>query len=1324
MYLENVEIINAYTTGTGSVINATAYNNNAITITDTTLTNNISCGLGGAIYSACDIYIYAISRDVLFTENKSEYNSSKYTWTTNSIYMANSINSGVTLNFTAYEGYAIYIYDGIDFDKTGLTININDGVNTGAVTLSGSLGTSVSKQLGSLNINGGTLSLVDGLFSNIFTNSINILTDTYYQFDVDVLSSVSDMLYPSNKYETVSDSKLILSQSSFNMLTYFSSDETDIQASVIRLVATNNPASAYFAFEGTDDDTVIYVFDDRNYYFTLGINGTIIISTQTPDNYLHPLVIAIRNTASNTYTMTSNNLLYNYGNTEANPTQNVIQSKKLTIKGNNYSIVSKEQLKGIEISGTDTLAVSKQQLVMSNLTMTGFKSAVINNGGKVTMTSVGFYANETDTDGSAIYNLSGTLTLTGTSRTYAQLYNNRSNIYGGAVYNAGTLTFKYVELGGVTDSSHGSYSNIAEYGGALANTGNATISYSSFDENIADELGGAIYNTSYLKLSTVAFNGNMSNYGGAVYSETTTSSNTLTTSSSTFTSNSAAQDGGAIYTTYNYTDTSSTFTENTAYNGGAVYKAVTEIENSILKLSKTKFYGNTAEECGGAIYITDGTLTVTSAVFGGTSKGYDGNSANYGGAIYNGTIATITSTNFTRNKSTTSGGAIYNTGTITLKKSKIGLKDSYGLYYGNDAIYGGGIYNLGVVSISSSTSFTSNSAIYGGGIYNGYIQSTLEAGVITVGSGTSFTYNTSVSGGAIFNSGAITITSATFTSNSAGNNSEYEYSGLGGAIYNTDIDDETASSLTITKSTFTSNSASTAGGAIYNNGSNGSITSSTFSKNISSSGGAVYNNSSDLILTSNKFTSNSASLSGGAIYNTGYITESKSTFTSNSAIYGGAIYNSESGTIAITSETFLTNTASISGGAIYNDGEMTITSSTFGKKKKYSYANSAMSGGAIYNTGTTSIISSTIYYNTAGLYAGAIYNTGDLYIEKSTISYNKITGSNGIGGAILNSLGTVYITGSTISSNSANIGGAIYNLGYLNISAYTSGKTTTKTTFSSNSGTTGGAIYNKGEMDIDNATFTSNSSTDAGGAILLSTSGSSDDSDTPALSASISNTTFSKNSSKNGGAIFVLGSSEYDNYVTISNSTFTSNKASSYGGAIYADTYTNVTIVDSDFKNNTASTAGGAIYVNGGATVSIIAQTKDVTFSGNKAGKVSNSIYLNSFEDGNGTVYEAILNLIAENGYTIYIKDNIDGNGTIYESGNVVISNRSTVSGITFKTYEGSSSSLIIQRESSLQDCSLELSDDSTVSIANNKVATLALKSLTISDGSTANISI
>ena len=93
--------------------------------------------------------------------------------------------------------------------------------------------------------------------------------------------------------------------------------------------------------------------------------------------------------------------------------------------------------------------------------------------------------------------------------------------------------------------------------------------------------------------------------------------------------------------------------------------------------------------------------------------------------------------------------------------------------------------------------------------------------------------------------------------------------------------------------------------------------------------------------------------------------------------------------------------------------------------------------------------------------------------------------------------------------------------------------------------------------------------------------------------------------------MYVLGNKELSgiNSVKISNSEFSFNKASLDGGAIYADTNSNIQLIDVNFVNNTAVRNGGAIFINGGAEVSIFAISRDVVFSDNKAGGVYNGVY-------------------------------------------------------------------------------------------------------------------
>jgi hypothetical protein len=82
-----------------------------------------------------------------------------------------------------------------------------------------------------------------------------------------------------------------------------------------------------------------------------------------------------------------------------------------------------------------------------------------------------------------------------------------------------------------------------------------------------------------------------------------------------------------------------------------------------------------------------------------------------GGGIYNGGTLTITSSTITNNSSNINGGGIYNNGTLTITNSTIANNFAYDVGGGGPA--GGGIYNNGTLTIINST-IASNSAPNGG----------------------------------------------------------------------------------------------------------------------------------------------------------------------------------------------------------------------------------------------------------------------------------------------------------------------------------------------------------------------------------------------------------------------------------------------------------------------------------------------------------------------------------------------------------------------------------------------------------------------------------
>ncbi len=127
------------------------------------------------------------------------------------------------------------------------------------------------------------------------------------------------------------------------------------------------------------------------------------------------------------------------------------------------------------------------------------------------------------------------------------------------------------------------------------------------------------------------------------------------------------------------------------------------------------------------------------------------------------------------------------------------------------------------------------------------------------------------------------------------------------------------------------------------------------------------------------------------------------------------------------------------------------------------------SGGGIYNYfGTVTLTNSTVSGNTANVIngsgggGGGIYNTsGTVTLTNSTVSGNTAN----FGGGIFNPGGTMTLTNSMVSGNTANLrGGGIYNFGDGIIN--TSGTVTlTNSTVSGNtSNGDGGGIYNDGRI--------------------------------------------------------------------------------------------------------------------------------------------------------------------------------------------------------------------------------------------------------------------
>jgi CSLREA domain-containing protein len=278
-----------------------------------------------------------------------------------------------------------------------------------------------------------------------------------------------------------------------------------------------------------------------------------------------------------------------------------------------------------------------------------------------------------------------------------------------------------------------------------------------------------------------------------------------------------------------------------------------------LTLEQSTVSGNTAGSHSGGIF-NGGTLTLTnSTVSGNTVTGPTGSA----GGILNFFGATATLTNSTVSGNTVSGNSEPNSGGGIDNRAGATLRLVGSTVSGNTAVWGGGIYNTGTVSITHSTIKKNTVTANGGGIHN------REGGVVTVDRST-ITGNSALSGGGVDNS-------------------------IG----------PTPGTVTITASQVSGNTASLDGGGISNKTGTVTLDGSTVTRNTASQGGGITNWDS-LFLVNSVVTGNSATsgpVSGGGIYNSDSLFLTNSVVAGNSATSdlgsGGGIFN-DGGVVTLT----------------------------------------------------------------------------------------------------------------------------------------------------------------------------------------------------------------------------------------------------------------------------------------------------------------------------------------------------------------------------------------------------------------------------------------
>ena len=473
----------------------------------------------------------------------------------------------------------------------------------------------------------------------------------------------------------------------------------------------------------------------------------------------------------------------------------------------------------------------------------------------------------------------------------------------------------------------------------------------------------------------------------------------------------------------------------------------------------------------------------------------------------------------------------------------------------------------------------------GGGVY-------VRDGALTIKAST-IQGNTATRGGGVYaDHSTVNINKSTLQNNKADDvpsDAPASNKGVGGGIYSFDC------TLTITDSTITGNEACGHVGLLKYK-SSGRLWSSAFGKGgggICAVGNASNITLSGVTVTDNKATfsqNNTLAVGGGINAQGGTLTVKESNISGNHARGNGGGISSEESNVLNISDSIIQNNQGNNGGGIHvgerfgtsEPSQATIT----GTQILENESTGSQGGGVYVATQSTAALTNCVVAGnkTTSMGGGICGSLCAITLDNVQVESNTVTGNNGMGGGVFlqgNQNGESSLTlknGTAIQNNSTvGFGGGIYLWG--KISLRSDGTEDRKVSIANNTAANGGGIF-------------------ATTWILSNVPNNPD--------LALTNTDILNNSATNGGGMYLLNSGNATIQAELQNSSIDGNKATGWGGGIFAYAGATITANHTSISKNTAATAGGLLLWQGSSA----ALSNDSEVCGNTATDGGAGVYL------------------------------------------------------------------------------------------------------------------